>query len=99
VLIILMVVVGALLCAAGGLFLAAGKQLGGSASGERLERMRASPNFRAGTAQNPVPTDNDWGPANMWETFKDYRSGHKTEPDEPPPIVQLTRESFAEKPA
>jgi len=94
-----LVVVGALLFTAAGLFLAAGKQLGGSASGERLERMKASPNFKNGKAQNPVPTDNDWGPANMWETFKDYRSGHKTEPDEPPPITQLTRESFAERPA
>jgi hypothetical protein len=34
----------------------------------------------------------------MWETIKDYRGGHKTEPDEPPPIVRLTTEAFAEKP-
>ena len=99
VLYFLVIAVGALLIAATGLFFAAGKQLGGSASGERLERLRASPNFKDGKAQNPVPTDNDWGPANMWETFKDYRSGHKTEPDEPPPIVQLARQSFADEPA
>jgi L-ascorbate metabolism protein UlaG (beta-lactamase superfamily) len=61
--------------------------------------MQASPNFRAGKAQNPVPTDNSWGLTMMWETTKDYRGGHKTEPDEPPPIVKLTRESFAERPA
>ena len=95
----LLIVLGTFLFGAIGLFLAAGKQLGGSASGERLERMQASANFKDGKAQNPVPTDNDWGPANMWETFKDYRSGHKTEPDEPPPIVKLTRRSYADEPA
>ena len=99
VLIILAIVVGATFLAAAGLFLAAGKQLGGSASGKRLERLHASPNFKDGKAQNPVPTNNDWGPANMWETFKDYRSGHKTEPDEAPPIVNLTGGSFADEPA
>lgn len=96
---VLLIVLGALVFGAGGLFLVAGKQLGGSASGERLERMQASPNFKDGKAQNPVPTDNSWGLAKMWETIKDYRGGHKTVPDEPPPIVKLTRESFAEKPA
>jgi L-ascorbate metabolism protein UlaG (beta-lactamase superfamily) len=99
VLAILLSALGAVVIGAFGLFLAAGKQLGGSASGERLERMQASPNFRAGKAQNPVPTDNSWGLAKTWETIKDYRGGHKTEPDEPPPIVKLTRKSFAERPA
>ena len=93
------VAVGALLFTAAGLFLAAGKQLGRSPSGERLERMQASPNFKDGKAQNPVPTDISWGATKMWETAKDYRGGQKTEPDEPPPIVRLTTEAFAEKPA
>ena len=98
VLAVSLIVVGALLSAAAGLFLAAGKQLGGSPSGERLERIQASPNFKDGKAQNPVPTDNSWGQAMTWETIKDYRGGQKTVPDEPPPIVKLTREAFAEKP-
>jgi len=99
VLIVSIVAVGALFFTAAGLFLAAGKQLGASASGERLERMQASPNFKDGKAQNPVPTDISWGPAKMWETTKDYRGGHKTEPDEAPPIVKLTARSFADEPA
>ena len=99
VLIVSLIVLGTLLIGALGLFMAAGKQLGASASGERLERMQASSNFKGGKAQNPVPTDISWGPAKMWETIKEYRGGHKTEPDEPPPIVKLTRKSFAEKPA
>ena len=99
VLIVSIVAVGALFFTAAGLFLAAGKQLGASASGERLERMQASPNFKDGKAQNPVPTDISWGPAKMWETTKDYRGGHKTEPDEAPPIVKLTARSFAHEPA
>ena len=42
VLTVSLIVVGALLFAAAGLFLAAGKQLGGSPSGKRLERIQAS---------------------------------------------------------
>lgn len=76
-----------------------GRSFGGKAQGARLERMKQSPNFLNGKAQNPVPTINDWGLANMWETLKDYMSGHKTVPDEPPPIVKLTAKSFAQKPA
>ena len=94
-----LIALGALLIGALGLFVAAAKQLGGSASGERLERMQASQNFKDGKAQNPVPTDNSWDLAMTWETIKDYRGGHKTVPDEPPPIVRLTRGSFADEPA
>jgi len=96
---VLLSALGAMVIGALALFLAAGKQLGGSPGGERLERIQASPNFEDGKVQNPVPTDNSWGLAKTWETIKDYRGGHKTEPDEPPPIVKLTRESFAEEPA
>jgi L-ascorbate metabolism protein UlaG (beta-lactamase superfamily) len=99
VLTVSVVAVGALFFTAAGLFLAVGKQLGGSPSGERLERIQASPNFNDGKAQNPVPTDISWGATKMWETAKAYRGGHKTEPDEPPPIVKMTRASFAKKPA
>ena len=42
VLTVSLIVVGALLFAAAGLFLAAGKELGGSPSGKRLERIQAS---------------------------------------------------------
>jgi L-ascorbate metabolism protein UlaG (beta-lactamase superfamily) len=99
VLVVSLTVAGALLIGALGLFLAAGKQLGGSPIGERLERMHASPNFKDGKAQNPVPTDNSWGLAKSWETIKDYRGGHTTGPDDPPPIVKLTRGSYADEPA
>jgi L-ascorbate metabolism protein UlaG (beta-lactamase superfamily) len=95
----LFVVVGVLVSSAVGLHLAAGKQLGGTPNGERLERMMASPNFKDGKAQNPVPTAKRWGLIKTWETIKDYYDGGRTFPDEPPPIVQLSAESFAHAPA
>ena len=97
-LIVLLILPGLLAIAAVSLWLNAGKQLGRSPSGERLARLETSLNFEKGVAQNPVPTDNSWGLVKTWNTLKDYRSGQKTVPDEPPPILELTRESFAEKP-
>ncbi len=94
-----LIILGVLFLGSCGLYLAAGKQFGGSASGERLERMRASPNFADKKAINPVPTDNSWGPSKIWETLKDYRGGHKTVPDTSLPVITLTGKSFAEKPA
>ncbi len=32
-------------------------QIGGKSQGERLQRMRASPNFKDGKFQNPIQTD------------------------------------------
>ncbi|MBU2550850.1 MAG: MBL fold metallo-hydrolase [Proteobacteria bacterium] len=93
------IVLVVLFLGAAGLFLAAGNQLGGSAKGERLERMRASPNFKNGRAQNPVPTDNSWGLVKIWETIKDYRGGRQTVPDQPPPIMRLSKGSFSARPA
>lgn len=75
------------------------KQLGKSAHGERLNKMKLSPNYADGKFHNPIPTDNSFGPGKLWKTLKLYMSGQKRVPDQTLPIVNLSKDSFATPPA
>ena len=96
---ITLIILGVLFLLLGSLLLTLGSQLGGSPSGDRLLKMNASQNFKAGQAQNLLPTDNTFGIVKILETMKDYRSSKNTVPDQPPVIVDLTGLEFAKKPA
>ena len=75
------------------------KQLGKSANGERLKKIKLSPNYRNGKFRNPIPTDNSFGPGKLWKTLKEYAGRQKRVPDQTPPIVNLSKDSFATPPA
>ncbi|MEO0560416.1 MAG: MBL fold metallo-hydrolase [Bacteroidota bacterium] len=65
---------------------------GGAPEGERLERMRRSPQWRDGSFRNALPSFSGGSPASIWEWFfgdKDLR-----QPDAPVPIVRRTRAEF-----
>ena len=73
--------------------------LGAAPTGERLARIRRSPNYRDGAFRNPEPTDLGLrgGTANMlkrWLFGKEQRV-----PPGPLPIVTLTRTDFDKAPA
>jgi L-ascorbate metabolism protein UlaG (beta-lactamase superfamily) len=70
-------------------------QLGKRPDGQRLNRVEKSPNYTEGKFQNPIPTDNSFGFAKILKTLRDYSGGQKRIPDESPPIVTLSRSSFA----
>jgi L-ascorbate metabolism protein UlaG (beta-lactamase superfamily) len=74
------------------------KALGRSPAGERLARIRRSPNFRDSRFQNPVPTTVTT-PGSFWPMMKQLLFGHEARvPKRPPPIVSLTRSAFADAP-
>ena len=70
-------------------------QLGKTADGQRLNKIEKSPNYIRGRFQNPIPTDNNFGFAKILKTLRDYSGGQKRIPDEQPPIVTLSRNSFS----
>ncbi len=74
-------------------------KLGASISGERLVRVKKSPNYENGKFQNPIPTDNSFGPSKWWQTLKDYSGGQKRIPAVEPPVVNLSKDSFETQPA
>ena len=92
-------ILGVLILIVGICLVMIGPRLGGSAKGERLQRMQRSAHYRDGKFQNPVPTDNSWGPGKMWRTLKDYSKSQKKVPVGPLPVAALSRESFTAKPA
>jgi L-ascorbate metabolism protein UlaG (beta-lactamase superfamily) len=70
-------------------------EIGKKAKGHRLNRIKLSPNYIKGKFQNPIPTDNSFGFSKLIKTWKDYSGDQKRIPDEPPPIVPLTRKTFS----
>jgi hypothetical protein len=75
------------------------KQLGKGAHGERLNKMKLSPNYADGNFHNPIPTDNSVGPGKLWNTLKLYLGRQKRVPDQTLPTVNLTKDSFSTPPA
>jgi L-ascorbate metabolism protein UlaG (beta-lactamase superfamily) len=68
--------------------------LGATASGERLERMRRSPNFRDGVFHNPVET-HMMGVGKGVDLVKEWwEKRGSSRPPKPLPRVALARESF-----
>jgi L-ascorbate metabolism protein UlaG (beta-lactamase superfamily) len=73
--------------------------LGAAPSGERLARIRRSPNFRNGAFQNPAATRLQ-GEGSTRETLKRWLWGHEQRtPPGPLPILTRTRADFAQPPA
>jgi L-ascorbate metabolism protein UlaG (beta-lactamase superfamily) len=73
--------------------------LGAAATGERLARIRRSPNYRDGAFQNPAATRLGTG-GSTWATIKRWLGGHEQRtPPGPMPIVTLSRADFATPPA
>ena len=77
-------------------FLAA---FGARASGERLARMKRSPQYRDGKFHNSVPT-NQVLPGQMWKTLRHQVTGKEQRvPPGPLPVVSRTPADFAAAPA
>lgn len=73
--------------------------LGAAPAGERLARIRRSPNFRDGAFRNPDATSLG-APGSTWTSLRRWLGGHEQRvPPAPMPIVRLTRASLATPPA
>ncbi len=73
--------------------------LGAAPAGERLARIRRSPNYRDGAFQNPVASSLATT-GSTWTTIRRWLGGHEQRvPAGPIPIVSLTRADFAQPPA
>ena len=73
--------------------------LGAAPKGERLARIRRSPNYRDGAFRNPDATTLG-APGSMWEMIRRALGGHEQRvPPAPLPVVALTRADFERPPA
>ena len=73
--------------------------LGAAPTGERLARIRRSPNYREGAFRNPEATSLA-ASGGTWDMLKRWLGGHEQRtPPGPMPIVALTRADFARPPA
>jgi len=73
--------------------------LGAAPAGERLARIRRSPNYRDGAFKNPDATSLA-STGSTWTTIRRWLGGHEQRvPPGPMPIVSLTRADFARPPA
>jgi L-ascorbate metabolism protein UlaG (beta-lactamase superfamily) len=73
--------------------------LGAAPEGERLARIKRSPNYRDGAFRNPEPTRLGTT-GSTWKTIRHWLGGHEQRvPPGPMPIVRLTKMSFAQPPA
>ena len=73
--------------------------LGAAPTGERLARIRRSPNYRDGAFRNPDTTSMGT-PGSGWTMMKQWLGGHEQRvPPGPMPIVTLTRADFERAPA
>jgi len=73
--------------------------LGAAPAGERLERIKRSPNYRDGAFRNPEATSLATT-GSTWSTLRRWLGGHEQRvPPGPMPIVSLTKASFAQPPA
>lgn len=72
---------------------------GAAPTGERLARIRRSPNYRDGAFRNPEATSMTTS-GSTWETMRRWLAGHEQRvPPGPMPIVSLTTADFAQPPA
>src|SRR3954468_24050470 len=72
---------------------------GGEPTGERLARIRRSPNYRDGAFRNPDASTRI-GTGSTRETLRRWLGGHEQRvPPGPMPIVKLTRADFTQPPA
>jgi L-ascorbate metabolism protein UlaG (beta-lactamase superfamily) len=73
--------------------------LGAAPAGERLERIKRSPNYRDGAFRNPEATSLATT-GSTWSTLRRWLAGEEQRvPPGPMPIVSLTKASFAQPPA
>ena len=73
--------------------------LGAAPEGERLARIRRSPNYRDGAFRNPAATSLATT-GSTWKTIRQWLGGHEQRvPPGPMPIVSLTQADFATPPA
>ena len=73
--------------------------LGAAPEGERLARIKRSPNYRDGAFRNPEATQMTTS-GSTWKTIRQWLGGHEQRvPPGPLPIVRLTKASFAQPPA
>jgi L-ascorbate metabolism protein UlaG (beta-lactamase superfamily) len=71
--------------------------LGEAPSGERLARIKRSPNYRDGAFRNPGPPERR---GSGWTIMRQWLGGHEQRvPPAPLPIVSLTKSDFATPPA
>ncbi len=72
--------------------------LGAAPEGERLARIKRSPNYRDGAFRNPEATQMATS-GSTWKTIRQWLGGHEQRvPPGPLPIVRLTKASFAQPP-
>ena len=95
----MIIILGILVLLVGCFLLLSWTRLGAAAKGDRLSRIENSPNFKNGKAQNPIFTDNSFGPSKLWRTLKAYRGGQIRVPQDKPPVVNLGRDSYSLPPA
>ncbi|MDQ3243973.1 MAG: MBL fold metallo-hydrolase [Gemmatimonadota bacterium] len=73
--------------------------LGAAPAGDRLARIRESPNYRDGAFQNPVASSLATT-GSTWQTIRQWLGGHEQRvPPGPIPVVSLTLADFARPPA
>jgi L-ascorbate metabolism protein UlaG (beta-lactamase superfamily) len=73
--------------------------LGAAPEGERLARIRRSPNYRDGAFRNPDSTSLG-APGSTWKMIRQWLGGREQRvPPAPMPIVSLTGADFAQPPA
>jgi L-ascorbate metabolism protein UlaG (beta-lactamase superfamily) len=72
--------------------------LGAEPNGERLARIRRSPNYRDGAFRN-LDTTSTIATGGTWKMLRQWLGGHEQRvPPAPMPIVTLTRANFAQPP-
>ena len=67
------------------IFVSTAPQFGAAAEGQRLERMKASPQYREGTFANPIHTSMDMSADSMISTLREFLTAKNTRPDQPLP--------------
>ncbi|GAB5537088.1 MAG: MBL fold metallo-hydrolase [Rubricoccaceae bacterium] len=65
---------------------------GAAPEGDRLDRMKRSPQWRDGAFRNALPSFSGGSPASIWEWF--FGDKALRQPDAPVPIVRRTRADF-----
>ncbi len=93
---IIALLAGALLVASGIALGLAWVPMGRAPSGERLERVRRSAQYRDRRFAGPSTMDGSLH--GLWQTIKDYSRGQKRVPEVPPPIVMRRRSDYDSPP-
>ncbi|HCR90261.1 MAG TPA: hypothetical protein DIW50_07335 [Prolixibacteraceae bacterium] len=71
---------------------------GGRIKGERLERIKKSPNFRDGVFQNPVPTDVQGENFSFWKVMREFtRKAEGRTPEKAIPAIPIDKNTFSKE--